>query len=1070
MNKSILILDENSVIHGLVSSALAVEGLTLHHEFNPDNYVDRAKSLMPDLILISNDDKKSDYAVCRAINGDADLTGIPLILLTGAQDKIEPATQSELGIGGLIQKPFEASDLQHQVSRHLNLSGLSGSAMEYQRSKSLEEESDPLAEVEFVDSEVADLMREGGREETSHTTGLGMDADLLDEDTLMSEGTLEETLQPEVAFEAIMDDFEDDMDFDATPAEFETDLYSDSESTPVFQDPNILDGEEEIVPAEEVLDLDEGSEVGGFDSGEIEMESNEFGEMEEIDSMDEGIEFESLEDDEGFPPLEGDFELEPLPDEDFTPIEGMEVEVDPGAMLAADLEEEEEETMPIAGEAELIAAEVQELDTADLLESEDAEVFAEEVEEPSLESPPIDQSFEDTPHQTLISKEEMTLDQIEVEISEDEIDLAAIDDELAESAAEVLVEDTTSVMDADIPPAVRRMMENKPVFTLSPEADEMDSAIGHGGFEVVSGDEELERMAQDLGSVDDIDVQEAELFAEDSFDIEEDDAEMLPPPEPEGLGHFSEDMLGDEELDENRILEAMAAEGLEDDEDLSEDDLLQIATQDVDSSQLEELPEIESSFPEVAGELTDEELILDQDEEAMMLASLEDDANFDQAFASSTPAEGLIASIQDETELDVTGDELPEDELEAMEVETLENLDALEDSIAPLPGDEELLLQNEDEETAGLIDALEDEAIELSADEFDLEQMEDEPEFAAMDDEPMVLPADEMELEPLEDEPELAAMDAEPMVLPADEMELEPLEDEPEFAAMEEEPMVLPADEMELEPLEDEPEFAAMDDEPMVFPEDEMELEPLEEEALEIASEDLEMESLDGIPASSEELPVYEFDNGDDSSGDFAAIYADTSIPSLDKLPDGAHPEEKLPEELISPVEEEEDFFEGEEMIPDELISTSPEEDASGPASDLSGDFLAELSELKEEIAANPEGERLSDILAQEGIEDAVEDLDFPASPPEDTFDRAMGVDDFGGEDNFSEVSTEAMGQPESDVGAPIASMGDSMIDDAVKTRLSEALDEIIAASVRKAVQEEMPKLMERILKEEQQT
>jgi len=157
-------------------------------------------------------------------------------------------------------------------------------------------------------------------------------------------------------------------------------------------------------------------------------------------------------------------------------------------------------------------------------------------------------------------------------------------------------------------------------------------------------------------------------------------------------------------------------------------------------------------------------------------------------------------------------------------------------------------------------------------------------------------------------------------------------------------------------------------------------------------------------------------------------------------------------------------------MIPDELISTSPEEDASGPASDLSGDFLAELSELKEEIAANPEGERLSDILAQEGIEDAVEDLDFPASPPEDTFDRAMGVDDFGGENAFSEVSAETMEPAESDVGSPIASMGDSMIDDAVKTRLSEALDEIIAASVRKAVQEEMPKLMERILKEEQQT
>ena len=73
MNKSILILEENSVIHGLVGAALEIDGVTLHHEFNPDNYVDRARSLMPDLILMSNSDQASDYAVTRELKGDKPL-------------------------------------------------------------------------------------------------------------------------------------------------------------------------------------------------------------------------------------------------------------------------------------------------------------------------------------------------------------------------------------------------------------------------------------------------------------------------------------------------------------------------------------------------------------------------------------------------------------------------------------------------------------------------------------------------------------------------------------------------------------------------------------------------------------------------------------------------------------------------------------------------------------------------------------------------------------------------------------------------------------------------------------
>ena len=48
---------------------------------------------------------------------------------------------------------------------------------------------------------------------------------------------------------------------------------------------------------------------------------------------------------------------------------------------------------------------------------------------------------------------------------------------------------------------------------------------------------------------------------------------------------------------------------------------------------------------------------------------------------------------------------------------------------------------------------------------------------------------------------------------------------------------------------------------------------------------------------------------------------------------------------------------------------------------------------------------------------------------------------------------------------APMEGSG-SLLDEATKARLSQVLDEIISVSVRKAVREEMPRLMEQMARE----
>lgn len=191
MNKSILVLEENSVIHGLVASALDLEGLTLHHEFNPGRYVQRATSLMPDLILLGNSGQGGAPEQVRELRAVGALQRVPVVLLTGARDHMDADAAASLRVDGVVQKPFEASDLQQQVSKHLNLVELVGSAYEFAQSQSTREEGpNPLASLDVLDSEVLGLLH-------GEPAGAEQAPGVVDEDEL------DAALHPERAFEMV---------------------------------------------------------------------------------------------------------------------------------------------------------------------------------------------------------------------------------------------------------------------------------------------------------------------------------------------------------------------------------------------------------------------------------------------------------------------------------------------------------------------------------------------------------------------------------------------------------------------------------------------------------------------------------------------------------------------------------------------------------------------------------------------------------------------------------------------------------------------------------------------------
>jgi len=121
MSQLILVLEENPEIQSLIAASFKASAISVTQESNPDLFVQQAKYLEPDLILLSNSDFDLNYKNCRNLRKDPKLKNIPIILLANSKDEIGEKIISELGINGFLRKPFEASTLQEQLSKFITL-------------------------------------------------------------------------------------------------------------------------------------------------------------------------------------------------------------------------------------------------------------------------------------------------------------------------------------------------------------------------------------------------------------------------------------------------------------------------------------------------------------------------------------------------------------------------------------------------------------------------------------------------------------------------------------------------------------------------------------------------------------------------------------------------------------------------------------------------------------------------------------------------------------------------------------------------------------------------------------
>lgn len=146
MAGNILLVDDSVLIQKVVELTFEEQGTSVQISENPADALALVRRLKPSVVLVSAQLKSiNGLELCEQLHGEADLSGIPVLMLLNPQGG--PSTEQALraGAAGTIFKPFEPEKLLTEVNRIISAAlggGEAGSAA------SAEKPADPPAEDE----------------------------------------------------------------------------------------------------------------------------------------------------------------------------------------------------------------------------------------------------------------------------------------------------------------------------------------------------------------------------------------------------------------------------------------------------------------------------------------------------------------------------------------------------------------------------------------------------------------------------------------------------------------------------------------------------------------------------------------------------------------------------------------------------------------------------------------------------------------------------------------------------------------------------------------------------------
>ena len=365
MSKKLLLADDSLTIQKVVGIVFANLDYQLLIADNGEAALELALKELPDLVIADVGMPGMDgFELCRRLKTEANLGGVPLLLLPGAFEHFDQATAESVGADGWLTKPFESQALIDKVEELLAAAPAQPVAAAPPEPTPAEEESAEVAPVEFgvpepemVFDEVPDAELSEAEEADDFVSAT--EPVEFDEPTALEDTAAGDDIWDSVTFE------EEDLKSAAEEPMAEV----GSEGMIQFEEPEPLEEEEApvaSVPAE--------TELGVSIEEESTVESEEFAVEEEtpafeIESEESGFEIEEAEPEE---------EVLELGEEDILELEDDAIveepdEEEPVAAEPLSFEEEPAEEEPVAVEAE-----------------DEADFFTEEPEEEVSAAAPVD--------------------------------------------------------------------------------------------------------------------------------------------------------------------------------------------------------------------------------------------------------------------------------------------------------------------------------------------------------------------------------------------------------------------------------------------------------------------------------------------------------------------------------------------------------------------------------------------------------------------------------------------------------------------------------------------------------
>ena len=530
MSQLILVLEENPEIQSLIAASLKASAISVTQESNPDLFVQQALNLEPDLILLSNLGGDQNYKNCREIRKDPQLKNIPIILLVNPKDELDEKIISELGIDGLLRKPFEASMLQEQLSQFVALGDNFGIEPD-------NDGEDFKIDMSSIDNQLNDI-KEGEQEVNSP----------VEEVTQVAEELEENALEPKITSSAgsemdsmILDDISAGMNISKdTVKKGEVELDENEIRSKV---PEVINDEE--------MTMDNGFEFDlKLDEDGIEFDSEEV--------VKDTVKIETDTDSTGLAQLK-DSGLEDKYAENRLKVEGEKTEQDLKAPADIDLEVNDFEDLDDIWSRSLELDQTPREGLTDIsLEEED---FQPEIPEnlSSFEESP-EPSIQDTDSDSRITSESVQeLDNYELELDFEETgeeSLSSLENKLLSDSVELDLEKTAEIKD------VEQFVEDTSADEFEEDFNESqgDADIISMVHESIGGQEESAESA--MIELEDLSEQmEALDSAETEFEIEEEQFEDDLEKEKLEVEELSEDELAvSEDYSEDKLVEFMLDE------------------------------------------------------------------------------------------------------------------------------------------------------------------------------------------------------------------------------------------------------------------------------------------------------------------------------------------------------------------------------------------------------------------------------------------------------------------------------------------------------------------------------